>query len=100
MLQTRRYAARLAIFQIRFVSNILISIYSADGVCCARRRNASMSSARSDPVRVWHVMNKAAQAIERYALKGILQSGLGDSDFRVLEVLLHKGPLPVNTIGP
>ena len=22
------------------------------------------------------------------------------SDFRVLEVLLHKGPLPVNTIGP
>jgi MarR family 2-MHQ and catechol resistance regulon transcriptional repressor len=27
-------------------------------------------------------------------------AGLGDSDFRVLEVLLHKGPLPVNTIGP
>lgn len=25
---------------------------------------------------------------------------MGDSDFRVLEVLLHKGPLPVNTIGP
>jgi MarR family transcriptional regulator, 2-MHQ and catechol-resistance regulon repressor len=25
---------------------------------------------------------------------------LGDSDFRVLEVLLHKGQLPVNTIGP
>jgi MarR family transcriptional regulator, 2-MHQ and catechol-resistance regulon repressor len=25
--------------------------------------------------------------------------GLGDSDFRVLEVLLHKGPQPVNVIG-
>jgi hypothetical protein len=25
---------------------------------------------------------------------------LGDSDFRVLEALLHKGPLPVNTLGP
>jgi MarR family 2-MHQ and catechol resistance regulon transcriptional repressor len=25
---------------------------------------------------------------------------MGDSDFRVLEVLLHKGSLPVNTIGP
>jgi MarR family 2-MHQ and catechol resistance regulon transcriptional repressor len=25
--------------------------------------------------------------------------GLGDSDFRVLEVLLSRGPLPVNTIG-
>ena len=45
-------------------------------------------------------MNKAVLAIQRYALSGILQSGLGDSDFRVLEVLLHKGPLPVNTIGP
>src|SRR6202023_4289054 len=28
------------------------------------------------------------------------QAGLGDSDFRVLEVLLHKGALPVNTLGP
>jgi MarR family transcriptional regulator, 2-MHQ and catechol-resistance regulon repressor len=26
--------------------------------------------------------------------------GLGESDFRVLEVLLHKGPMPVNVIGP
>jgi MarR family 2-MHQ and catechol resistance regulon transcriptional repressor len=45
-------------------------------------------------------MNKALQAIERYAREKLRQSGLGDSDFRVLEVLLHKGPLPVNTIGP
>jgi MarR family 2-MHQ and catechol resistance regulon transcriptional repressor len=28
------------------------------------------------------------------------RSGLGNSDFRVLGVLLHKGPLRVNTIGP
>lgn len=26
--------------------------------------------------------------------------GISDTDFRVLEALLHKGPLPVNTIGP
>ena len=26
--------------------------------------------------------------------------GLGESDFRVLEVLFHKGPMPVNAIGP
>src|SRR6516162_8037207 len=59
-----------------------------------------MSSPPSDPVHLWLVMNKAVLAIQRYALSGILQAGLGDSDFRVLEVLLHKGPLPVNTIGP
>jgi MarR family 2-MHQ and catechol resistance regulon transcriptional repressor len=38
--------------------------------------------------------------LTRYAAAGIEGTGLGDSDFRVLEVLLHKGPLPVNTIGP
>jgi hypothetical protein len=39
----------------------------------------------------------AARAEESLNLS---QSGVGKSDFRVLEVLLHKGPLPVNTIGP
>ena len=57
---------------------------------------------QEDPpsVHVWLVMMKAMQAVGRYALTGIEARGLGDSDFRVLEVLLHKGPLPVNTIGP
>ena len=45
-------------------------------------------------------MMKAMRALTRYAAAGIEDTGLGDSDFRVLEVLLHKGPLPVNTIGP
>src|SRR5579863_84247 len=46
------------------------------------------------------VMLKALRAIRRFALPAILKAGLGESDFRVLEVLLHKGPLPVNVIGP
>ena len=52
------------------------------------------------PDHVWLVMMKAMRALMRYAAAGIEDTGLGDSDFRVLEVLLHKGPLPVNTIGP
>jgi MarR family 2-MHQ and catechol resistance regulon transcriptional repressor len=52
------------------------------------------------PGHVWLVMIKAMRAITRYAASGIEDTGLGNSDFRVLEVLLHKGPLPVNTIGP
>src|SRR6476660_1523945 len=52
------------------------------------------------PVHTWLVMLKSMQAISRYALAGLQKSGLGDSYFRVLEVLLHKGPLPVNVIGP
>src|SRR6266566_7065065 len=52
------------------------------------------------PVHAWLVMMKAMQAITRYALANLEETGLGLSDFAVLEVLLHKGPLPVNTIGP
>jgi MarR family transcriptional regulator, 2-MHQ and catechol-resistance regulon repressor len=48
----------------------------------------------------WLVMMKAMRALTRYAAAGIDETGLGLSDFAVLEVLLHKGPLPVNTIGP
>jgi MarR family transcriptional regulator, 2-MHQ and catechol-resistance regulon repressor len=46
------------------------------------------------------VMLKALRAIRHFALPAILKAGLGESDFRVLEVLLHKGPMPVNVIGP
>src|ERR1700723_3552154 len=46
------------------------------------------------------VMLKVLRAIRHFALSPILAEGLGDSDFRVLDVLLHKGPMPVNAIGP
>ena len=48
---------------------------------------------------VWLVMMKAMRALSKYAAAGIEETGLGLSDFGVLELLLHKGPLPVNTIG-
>ena len=51
-------------------------------------------------VHAWLVLGKAFNAITKFTTAGIQQSGLGDSDFRVLEALLHKGPLPVNLIGP
>ena len=48
----------------------------------------------------WLVMMKAMRALTKYATAGIEETGLGLSDFGVLEILLHRGPLPVNTIGP
>jgi MarR family 2-MHQ and catechol resistance regulon transcriptional repressor len=56
-------------------------------------------------VHVWLVLAKAFHALAARAAKSLdlsqaSQAALGDSDFRVLEVLLHKGSLPVNTIGP
>ena len=49
--------------------------------------------------RVWLVLSKAARAIEQNALNSISGLDLCLSDFAVLEVLLHKGPLPVSVIG-
>jgi len=53
-------------------------------------------------VHVWLVLAKAFRALAAAsdASLPLSRTGLGDSDFRVLEALLHKGPLPVNTIGP
>jgi len=48
----------------------------------------------------WLIMLKAWQSMSRYVFPTLLEEGLGESDFRVLEVLLHKGPMPVNAIGP
>jgi MarR family transcriptional regulator, 2-MHQ and catechol-resistance regulon repressor len=39
-------------------------------------------------------MMKAMRALRRYAAAGIEETGLGLSDFAVLEILLHKGPCP------
>ena len=53
-----------------------------------------------DGLHAWLIMLKAWQSMSRYLLAALLEEGLGESDFRVLEVLLHKGPMPVNAIGP
>jgi MarR family 2-MHQ and catechol resistance regulon transcriptional repressor len=66
----------------------------------------SMKQKRTKPkedssgVHLWLVFMKAFQALIPHAAESIKRTDLGDSDFRVLEALLHKGPLPVNTVGP
>ena len=61
-----------------------------------------MAQRKKDPeaTHAWLVMLKAWQSIARYLRPTMSAEGLGESDFRVLEVLLHKGSMPVNAIGP
>src|SRR5882757_7620365 len=49
--------------------------------------------------RLWLVMLKAHRTLERLAIGSIESSEVGLSDFAVMEMLLHKGPQPVNEIG-
>jgi MarR family 2-MHQ and catechol resistance regulon transcriptional repressor len=50
-------------------------------------------------VHLWLLLWKAAKAQEVHARRSAEATGLCLSDFGVLEALLHKGPLPVNTLG-
>jgi MarR family 2-MHQ and catechol resistance regulon transcriptional repressor len=45
------------------------------------------------------VLGRAAKAIDRIDRDSIADTGITVSDFSILEALLHKGPLPINTIG-
>jgi MarR family 2-MHQ and catechol resistance regulon transcriptional repressor len=50
-------------------------------------------------IHVWLILWRAARAVEQNAIASVSGLGLGLSDFAVLEILLHKGPQPVNVIG-
>jgi MarR family 2-MHQ and catechol resistance regulon transcriptional repressor len=49
--------------------------------------------------RLWLVLARAYSSMVSYIEGAINAQGLGLSDFMVLEVLLHKGPLTISTIG-
>jgi MarR family 2-MHQ and catechol resistance regulon transcriptional repressor len=50
-------------------------------------------------VHLWLILWKAYDSVREHAERHIESLGLCLSDFGVLEMLLHKGPSPVNTIG-
>jgi MarR family 2-MHQ and catechol resistance regulon transcriptional repressor len=49
--------------------------------------------------RLWLVMARAYGSMVSYIEGSMTAQGLGISDFMVLEVLLHKGPLTISAIG-
>jgi MarR family transcriptional regulator, 2-MHQ and catechol-resistance regulon repressor len=56
-------------------------------------------SHKTEATHVFLVLWKTYRAMLAKADESKKNVGLGDSDFRVLEALLHKRPLPVNVIG-
>jgi MarR family 2-MHQ and catechol resistance regulon transcriptional repressor len=53
-------------------------------------------------VHVWLVLAQASQGLSAHAQQSLnlSRAGLGESDVRVREVLLHKGPLPRLSLTP
>lgn len=57
------------------------------------------ASPKTDATQVFLMLWKTYRVMLAKADESKKKVGLGDSDFRVLEALLHDGPLPVNVIG-
>ncbi len=58
-----------------------------------------MSTTPQLSTHLWLILMKAYQSLREHDLRSIEATGLCMSDFATLEVLLHKGPQPVNVIG-
>ena len=54
---------------------------------------------RTSGTALWLIVWKAHDALREHAYRHIRSLGIGLSDFAVLEMVLHKGPAPVNAIG-
>ena len=60
---------------------------------------ATRKAADVSGTHLWLVLMKAHRTLQRLATRSIEASEIGLSDFAVMEMLLHKGPQPVNEIG-
>ncbi|HEX3320708.1 MAG TPA: MarR family transcriptional regulator [Terriglobales bacterium] len=58
-----------------------------------------MTKPDTSGIHVWLVLMKAHKALSAISSADIARSGLCLSDFEILELLLNKGPMPVNTVG-
>ena len=63
-------------------------------------RNLKRLRGKAPARHVWLIMLKALSTIVRQLDADLQRCGVSNTDFRVMEALLHKGPLPVNVIGP
>lgn len=58
-----------------------------------------MDTEPDSSLKLWVVMNHAFNSIEGPLRKQVEAHGISFSEFAVLEVLLHKGPLPIGDVG-
>lgn len=50
-------------------------------------------------IHLWLVLWKASRTLEKHSQLSIERFGMGQSDFGVLEALLHRGPLSAKDLG-
>lgn len=56
-------------------------------------------STDTSAVHVWLILWKAYESVNEFVMQQISSLNMCRSDFVILEILLHKGSLPINDIG-
>ena len=59
----------------------------------------STASDRAAALKLWVVVSRVHRALAEFAKRDIERRGLAASEFAVLEVLYHKGELPIGDVG-
>jgi MarR family 2-MHQ and catechol resistance regulon transcriptional repressor len=62
-------------------------------------RERSYGAAADRALNLWVALARCASTVSRISARDIQGYGLTQPQFAVLEVLYHKGPLPLNAIG-
>lgn len=62
-------------------------------------RRRSYGTAADRALNLWVALARCASSVSRVSARDIQRYGLTQAQFAVLEVLYHKGPLPLCTIG-
>jgi MarR family transcriptional regulator, 2-MHQ and catechol-resistance regulon repressor len=62
-------------------------------------QNNGQSDTSTTGPKLWVILARAHGALASYVERCIAGEGIGISDFMVLEVLLHKGPMSISSIG-
>ena len=62
-------------------------------------RARSYGAAADRALNLWVALARCASTVSRISARDIQRYGLTQPQFAVLEVLYHKGPLPLHTIG-
>src|SRR4029079_6845766 len=68
-------------------------------ICRMKSAAKGKKAAHASGTHLWLVLMKGHRGLPRVAIQSIESLGVGLSDFGVMELLLHKGPQPVNEIG-
>ena len=81
------------------IANLYVDVKYLDIVGNMLKAAGKTSRQSTSGVHLWLLLMKAHRAMGERAMASIAETGMCFTDFTILEILLHKGKQPVNTLA-